>query len=510
MSSAIDPTKPADGVAAVKRHLRDNLQAAKNEIEALQTARIPTGGLAQQVLAKVSVADFHTQWVNQTGGSDVTASNLGDGVGLFKQKAAGNLEFKSLLAGPNIAINLVEDELQIVASPSGGSSSHFIDVKNDFGAAGNGTTDDTAAIQSAINAAPSAGAIIFFPRGSYRVTSTLTIPAVATGALKAVRLEGECASMRDGTENGHAGGASRIRYEGAGTCLDAFSGGPRTSSLAPTWSGSIRNLAIHKFSGNGTVGIRANALMNAIFQNVLIRGFPKNLLVQGEYFYAVFDSLRSYHGQVDFSHDGGGSGPKANGTVFQRCIFSEYGGPGAAFIAGHIQWPGQFLKFENCWFENNENGSVDIQDANQVIFDKCYFEDQTGTATHLVRYESLPSATGIVCFDTCYARMPNNSMALVEARAGNGSSQCTVSLRDTQISTSGATGCVAVRKGSPFPTSIRITSINGIANPTESVPLFSGGLNELAELFSVNCMFAEDWSATGNKRNCIKGGWTVL
>jgi hypothetical protein len=153
---------------------------------------------------------------------------------------------------------------------------------------------------------------------------------------------------------------------------------------------------------------------------------------------------------------------------------------------------------------------VDIQDANQVIFDKCYFEDQTGMANHLVRYESLPSATGIVCFDTCYARMPNNNMALVEARAGNGSSQCTVSLRDTQISTSGATGCVAVRKAATFPASIRITSINGVANPTESVPLFSGTLSELAELFSVNCMFAEDWAATGNKRNCIMGGWTVL
>ncbi len=36
MVSAIDPTKPPDGVPASKSELRANLQAAKDEIEALQ------------------------------------------------------------------------------------------------------------------------------------------------------------------------------------------------------------------------------------------------------------------------------------------------------------------------------------------------------------------------------------------------------------------------------------------------------------------------------------------
>jgi hypothetical protein len=53
-----------------------------------------------------------------------------------------------------------------------------INVK-DFGATGNGTTDDTAAIQAAITAAPAGGAI-YFPRGSYKaylvaVTKDITI-----------------------------------------------------------------------------------------------------------------------------------------------------------------------------------------------------------------------------------------------------------------------------------------------------------------------------------------------
>ena len=43
MTSAIDPTKPADGVPASKADLRSNLQSAKDEIEALQSGKADLG-----------------------------------------------------------------------------------------------------------------------------------------------------------------------------------------------------------------------------------------------------------------------------------------------------------------------------------------------------------------------------------------------------------------------------------------------------------------------------------
>lgn len=72
MASNIDPSKPADDVPALKADLRANLQAAKDEIEALQGGGggIPVGGTTGQVLKKASAADFDTTWGDdQTGAS---------------------------------------------------------------------------------------------------------------------------------------------------------------------------------------------------------------------------------------------------------------------------------------------------------------------------------------------------------------------------------------------------------------------------------------------------------
>jgi hypothetical protein len=49
-----------------------------------------------------------------------------------------------------------------------------------YGATGNGTTDDTTAIQNATNAAVATGGIVFFPPGTYLISSTITVTATGT------------------------------------------------------------------------------------------------------------------------------------------------------------------------------------------------------------------------------------------------------------------------------------------------------------------------------------------
>lgn len=70
----------------------------------------------------------------------------------------------------------------------------FISVK-DFGAKGDGTTDDTAAVQTAITAISESqsrrGATLYFPRGHYKLTDTLTLTSYVTDNAINIALVGE-------------------------------------------------------------------------------------------------------------------------------------------------------------------------------------------------------------------------------------------------------------------------------------------------------------------------------
>jgi len=56
-----------------------------------------------------------------------------------------------------------------------GPFASWLNVKTGYGAAGNGTTDDTAAIQAAINAINSSASVVYLPAGTYKITSTLKV-----------------------------------------------------------------------------------------------------------------------------------------------------------------------------------------------------------------------------------------------------------------------------------------------------------------------------------------------
>ncbi len=98
----------------------------------------------------------------------------------------------------------------------------------DFGAVGDGRTDDTAAIQAALDAAVKQGPICFLPAGHYRLNGALTVPPGVTLL-------------------GASGGTPHSEHP-IGTVLLAFGGkgdadGPPLVTLKP--NAVIRNLIIH-------------------------------------------------------------------------------------------------------------------------------------------------------------------------------------------------------------------------------------------------------------------------
>lgn len=81
-----------------------------------------------------------------------------------------------------------------IASGGGGTGMDVYDV-TDYGALGDGTTDDTAAISAALTAA-SGGGTVYFPRGTYRVTSALTTITFGATDDETLRLTGEGSKSR--------------------------------------------------------------------------------------------------------------------------------------------------------------------------------------------------------------------------------------------------------------------------------------------------------------------------
>ena len=92
--------------------------------------------------------------------------------------------YKSLstvAAGTTVLVASTDDGEQVVVGPMGGGDGVY-SVKS-FGAKGDGVTDDTAAVQAAIDAcAALTGGVVVLPAGHYVLTDTVTIPDGVTFA----------------------------------------------------------------------------------------------------------------------------------------------------------------------------------------------------------------------------------------------------------------------------------------------------------------------------------------
>ena len=85
-----------------------------------------------------------------------------------------------LVEGANVT--LVKDDAANTVSISAageGAAGPWVNAKTDHGATGNGTTNDTAALQAAINAAVAAKRTLYLPAGTY-VSGALTVPGSLT------------------------------------------------------------------------------------------------------------------------------------------------------------------------------------------------------------------------------------------------------------------------------------------------------------------------------------------
>jgi hypothetical protein len=226
----------------------------------------------------------------------------------------------------------------------------IVSVK-DFGAVGDGATDDTLAIQSAINAANS----IFFPSGIYCISSALVI------------LGGTIGKMLRGAGRGR----TVIKNQGAGRGIESI--------------------------GNGTTGN-----WNIVISDLTIQG-------QAGTTTGIFFDY-TYHSQIDrveVSYHGG------DGIKIQRGFYNDINSPwihrntlhGIFFgqtsnacnvVGGHIERNGQngILIFSegaaarthgmsilNTTFESNASSNIELFDVDECRVFGSYFESQAPDTT---------------------------------------------------------------------------------------------------------------------------------
>ena len=100
----------------------------------------------------------------------------GNIISLSNISGTANLQTANTLSG-NEYITILQDNItrKVTTQELVRQLDDVINVK-DYGAVGNGVADDTSAIQSAVSAAASAGGgVVYFPKGTYKVTSTISI-----------------------------------------------------------------------------------------------------------------------------------------------------------------------------------------------------------------------------------------------------------------------------------------------------------------------------------------------
>lgn len=144
-----------------------------------------------------------------------------------------------------------------------GKLGDIVSVK-DFGATGDGVTDDTAAIQTAINSLPTSGGEVLFPAGSYLISSSLT------SNKNNLRLRGVGSSYLNTA-------AAEIVTSSAIICLDLGSATSTNHSGAQIDNLGFRDVSV---SGAAIGAMRFRRMNHVRVANVSVNSFGVGYAVQ--------------------------------------------------------------------------------------------------------------------------------------------------------------------------------------------------------------------------------------
>lgn len=264
----------------------------------------------------------------------------------------------------------------------------IINVK-DFGAKGDGVTDDTAAIQAAINLAVGVGRRVSMSAGTYLTSATLVWPADWPVALVG---EGVETTIINYTGNGDAvdifdAGADTKFIKSSIECL-RISGNGATSvngiSIRQGYAIALRNVRIHNFE----VGVRVEQSWSVVFDFVRIDSCSQN----GLELHNEANNVACYC--CEFLDNANGvyvAGARA--VLFSGCTLEANTAYGAYITATAGDSQAENITFHGCYIEGNATGEIRVildsgaVSPQSVVIRDCYFACILGKASVGVRVD---------------------------------------------------------------------------------------------------------------------------
>lgn len=228
-----------------------------------------------------------------------------------------------------------------------------------FGAKGNGSTNDTVAIQKAVDYCNQSGISLFIPEGIYLANAPILFNkarAITNSTKFGMTIYGE-------------GRSTIIKYFGAGNVLfDMYS----TTDVQI----NIKDLTIEDGTYRTNFGIRLGRLKwYSVFENVRILGFKQGIAFHQPIYRMTFNDVFIRGCEQSIVVDSGLLGVDVLTELsFNRCYFDNNGMD--KDTSHMILYNVQESKFNDCIFEGNFSFGVEINGQSEnIIFNSCRFEE---------------------------------------------------------------------------------------------------------------------------------------
>lgn len=270
----------------------------------------------------------------------------------------------------------------------------------DFGAVGDGSTDDTAAIQTAFSYCDPIGVMLHFPAGIYRITSPISIPR--GGAFGDSNYSSQilvdistATSATNAITYGVSGNYTAARSGISSLWIKIADYSKETTMLyldTPNHNSFMRDVKID--TGKGYC-VKAAEFFTFYFDNVVFIGR----------FTATPGPLDPLEG-VGFSNVGA---LEVNNVLFNKCTFTFLRKPLEA-TSGNFQGSNA-VKFNQCLFESiGENiGNIEGYQAN---FDCCYFEALNRNQNAALTYSVMKGGANNIVLNQCLLNFTTVSTTL--------------------------------------------------------------------------------------------------